>query len=152
LPAPAKTISAPKADAQAKPHLDVLLRLALDEKRPDDVLRWYDQLSDRLRGRSANLYYDHSLEGEVADAVADTHPERAIELYRQIIERHIDRTSPSAYEAARPFLRKLRDLLQRLDRRDEWSRYLAQLRDANRRKRRLLEVLERLDNRRIVDD
>jgi uncharacterized Zn finger protein len=63
----------------------------------------------------------------------------------------IARTSPSAYDAARPVLRKLRDLLQRLNRQAESSRYLAQIRDANHRKRRLLEVLDRLDNRRIVD-
>lgn len=151
LPAPPNSSNAAKAAAQAKPHFDVLLRLALEEKRPEDVLRWYDQLTAGRRARSFDWHGVGSLRGRVADVVAATHPDRAIALYREIIEGQIARTIPSAYEAARPYLRKLRDLLQRLDRHAEWSRYLAQLRDANRRKRRLLEVLDRLDNRRILD-
>ncbi len=148
LSAPTKTN---QAGSPSQPHFDVLLQLALEEKRPDDVLRWYDQLTAGRRSRSPAWYGIDSRSGQVADAVAATHPDRAIALYQQIIEEHIARTSPSAYESARPYLRKLRDLLQRQDREAEWSRYLAQLRDANRRKRRLLEVLDRLDNRRILD-
>jgi uncharacterized Zn finger protein len=151
LPAPTSTTRADQSGTRAQPHFDVLLQLALEEKRPDDVLRWYDQLNAGRRSRSFGWYGIDSWNGQVADAVAATHPDRAIALYRQIIEEHIARTSPSAYEAARPFLRKLRDLLQERNRQAEWSRYLAQLRDANRRKRRLLEVLDRLDNRRIMD-
>ncbi|HTU23538.1 MAG TPA: hypothetical protein VMG10_36215 [Gemmataceae bacterium] len=151
LPAPADSILSAQAGAEANPHFDVLLKLALEEKRPDDVLHWYDQLTGGPRPRSFDWYGVASLHAEVADAVAATHPDRAIALYQQIIEGHVARTSPSAYEAARPYLRKLRDLLQRRKRQAEWSRYLAQLRDANHRKRRFLEVLDRLDNRRIVD-
>lgn len=150
LSAPAGSMRSAKA-ASAKPHFDVLLELALEEKRPDDVLRWYDKLTTGRRSHEFDWYGDDSLQGEIADAVAATHPDRAIALYKQIIEGLIARTSSSAYEAARPYLRKLRDLLQKQKRQAEWSRYLAQLREANRRKRRLLEVLDRLDNRRIVD-
>lgn len=151
LPAAADSIRSGKASTEAKPHFDVLLELALEEKRPDDVLRWYDKLTAGRRSREFDWYGDDSLQGEVADAVAASHPDRAIGLYKQIIEELIARISPSAYEAARPYLRKLRDILQRQKRQAEWVQYLAQLREANRRKRRLLEVLDRLDNRRIVD-
>ncbi len=152
LPAPADSTRSAKAGASAEPHFDVLLQLALEEKRPDDVLRWYDKLIASRRASSFGWYDGDSLQGEVADAVAATHPHRAIALYQQIIEGLIARTSPSAYESARPYLRKLRDLLQQQKRQAEWTHYLAQLREANRRKRRLLEVLDRLDNRRIVED
>ncbi|HEY7328766.1 MAG TPA: hypothetical protein VH592_14080 [Gemmataceae bacterium] len=151
LPAPADATRQGKASAEAEPHFDVLLRLALEEKRPDDVLHWYDKLIDRRQLHAFGWYGGDSFHGEVADAVAATHPDRAIALYQQIIEGLVARTSPSAYEAARPYLRKLRDLLHRQKRQAEWSRYLTQLRDTNRRKRRFLEVLDRLDNRRIVD-
>jgi uncharacterized Zn finger protein len=120
------------------------------EKKPDDVLRWYD----RLTGEAGGRYLDWgvgALAGRVADAVADTYPERAMELYRQTAAGHIAHASPSGYEAALPPLRKLRDLLGRLGRADEWSRYLHELRQTHRRKRRLMEVLDRLENRRIVD-
>jgi uncharacterized Zn finger protein len=88
----------------------------------------------------------------VADAVADTHPDRALAIYRGIIEADIARTSPSAYEAALPYLRKVRGLLHRLNRHAEWGQYVAGLREEHRRKRRLLEVLDRLESRPIVED
>jgi uncharacterized Zn finger protein len=87
----------------------------------------------------------------VAEAVAEAHPDRAAALYREIIDGYIALTSPSAYEAALPYLRKLRDLLHRLKRASEWREYLAGLRETERRKRRLMEVLDRLERRPIVE-
>jgi uncharacterized Zn finger protein len=141
-----KKPKAPAPPSDARPHFDVLLDLALVEKRPDDVLRWYDRLSaDRHYG-----YWAHR-GAQVAVAVAATHPDRALELYRSIIERDVARTSPSAYEDALPYLRKVRALLHKQNRDAEWTAYLAGLREQHRRKRRFLEVLDRLENRRIVD-
>jgi uncharacterized Zn finger protein len=151
LPKPANSMLTAKASDEVTPYYDVLLELALEEKRPEDVLRWYDKMTAVRQQHCFGGYGGESWSGQVADAVADTHPDRAIALYKQIIEGYIARTSPSAYETARPYLRKLRDLVQGLNQQEEWSRYLTQLRDANRRKRRLLEVLDRLDNRRILD-
>ena len=85
------------------------------------------------------------------DAVADTHPERARALYRRIIDGHLQHTNVSAYEAAAPYLRKLRALLHRTGGEAEWSSYLAELREKYRRKRRLMEVLDRVERRRILD-
>jgi uncharacterized Zn finger protein len=133
-----------------RPHFDVLLELALHEKRPDDILRWYDRL---LAGRQRSPYgmrgtgYDE----RVADAIAKTHPDRAADLYREHIAECAARTSPSAYEQALPALRKLRALLDREGGRDEWQRYLSSLRETERRKRRFLEVLERVERRPIVN-
>jgi uncharacterized Zn finger protein len=138
-------------DRHDRPHLDVLLHLALVEKRPDDILHWYDRmLSERRSGGYGWTGAGHYA-GQVADAVAESHPERAMAIYRQIAEADIARTSPRGYEDALPWLRKLRDLLQRLNREAEWTSYLAELRDKNRRKRKLLETLDRLEGRRIVE-
>ncbi len=126
------------------PHFDVLLQMALEEKRPNDVLRWYDRLREGRRGGVG-------LEGRVADAVAETHPDRAADMYREIIAAFVAQTSPSAYEQALPYLRKLRALLGRLGRGAEWDRYLAGLRETERRKRRFMEVLDRIESRPIVD-
>jgi uncharacterized Zn finger protein len=132
------------------PHFDVLLALAIKERRPDDVLRWYDRMTESRRGGYYGWGGEHFSAG-VADAVADAHPDRALAIYRKIIEGDIARTSPSAYEAALPYLRKVRALLQKLNRHAEWARYLAELREKHRRKTRLMEVLDRLDARPIVD-
>jgi uncharacterized Zn finger protein len=93
----------------------------------------------------------HAMEGRVADAVAATHPDRAAEMYRGIIAGLIARTSPSAYVEALPYLRQLRALLRRVGREEDWRQYLAGLRAAERRKRRLMEVLDRLESRSIVE-
>jgi uncharacterized Zn finger protein len=133
-----------------RPHLDVLLDIALEEKKPDEVLRWYDRMQ---KPKQARYFYGFEMgnEGRVADAVADTHPERAEALYRDLIDRYITQTSAAAYESALPYLRKLKALLQRNRRGAEWTKYLAGLREAHPRKRRLLDVLDRLERDRIVE-
>jgi uncharacterized Zn finger protein len=132
------------------PHWNVLLELALREKRPEDVLKWYDRMEKAKKpgfhGLGAGQY-----SGRVADAVAESHPDRAAAIYRSIAEREIAMTSPAHYEAALPYLRKLRALLQRQGKEAEWNRYLTEVRETNRRKRKLLELLDRLEGRRIVE-
>jgi uncharacterized Zn finger protein len=151
LPIPADSLLTEKASFEERPHWDVLLNLALVEHRPDEILRWYDQLHAQRRSRSYGWYGADSLTATVAEAVTEAYPERAAELYQQLIEDYVAQTNTSAYEAAAPHLRKLRDLLQRLSRPDDWTAFVQQLRASNRRKRRFLEVLDRLDCRRIVD-
>jgi uncharacterized Zn finger protein len=133
------------------PRPDVLLELAIREKRPDDVLRWYDQLKKPRRSSAYSDWGPSAPDARVADAVADTHPERALTIYQEIVADSINRASPSAYEAALPYLRKMHQLLQRLGREAEWDAYLTGLRETHRRKRRLMEVLDRIEQRRIVD-
>jgi uncharacterized Zn finger protein len=87
----------------------------------------------------------------VADAVADTHPDRAVAIYRELAEGLIAQTKPAAYESAAGYLRKLRDLLTRIGRAAEWEGILAHLREEHRRKRTLMDVLDRLERRRIID-
>jgi uncharacterized Zn finger protein len=133
------------------PHFNVLIDLALEEHRPEDVLRWYDTWHAGNRS-GYRMYGGSGYEDRVADAVAETHPDRAAALYRQIIEAYVARTSPSAYESARPYLRKLRALLQKTGRAAEWTAYLSHLRTTERRKRKFMEVLDRLENRPIVEE
>ncbi len=83
-------------------------------------------------------------ESLVADAVADAYPERAIAIWKQLAEAQIAQTQPKAYGGAVGYLRKLGDLLARQGRADEWQRYIAELRQANARKRRLVEMLDNL--------
>lgn len=120
------------------PQLNVLIELAVDERRPDEVLRWYDQ---RRAGAGGWLGINHDM---VAEAVAATHPDRAIAIWKQLAEAQIAQTSPRSYETAAAYLRKLKRLLERARRMDEWRRYVAALREANKRKRRLLEILDRI--------
>jgi uncharacterized Zn finger protein len=131
------------------PHLGVLLDLAIAEKRPDDVLAVYD----RLRASRGNTYWGgYGGEDErVADAVAATHPDRALAIYRKHAEGLIAQTNVSAYEEAARYLRKARKVLHKLGRDAEWDRLVATIREQNARKRRLLEVLDGLTGRPIIE-
>jgi uncharacterized Zn finger protein len=131
------------------PHFKVLLDLAIAEKRPDDVLTWYDRIQ-ATRRRSP--WGGYGFEDErVADAVAATHPERALAIYRKMADAQIDLTNPSAYQEAARHLRKVRKVLHAAGRDAEWEPLIAGIREMNARKRRLLEILDRLDNKRIVE-
>jgi uncharacterized Zn finger protein len=141
---------AQRADARwqkARPHYDVLLSLALEAKDPERILHWFD----RMRSEPVGWGHAPPRGAAVADAVAETHPERAIELYRQIAEAYVAQTKPSAYESALPYFRKLRALLVRTGRAAEWDRYETELREKHRRKTSFMAVLDRVVTKRIID-
>jgi uncharacterized Zn finger protein len=141
----------PQAGTKPTPYFNVLLDLAIDEKRPDDVLAWYDRLQTSRSPTPWARHGDTSQAARVADAVAATHPDRALAIYQKLADDLIAATSPSAYENAAVHLRKMRTLLHKTGRAAEWSKRVAAIREQNRRKRRLLEVLERLEDRPIIE-
>ncbi len=130
------------------PMIETLIDIAIAEKRPDDVLRWYDQREPGpgLLALGLGLRPDD----RVADAVADAHPDRAVAIWKELAEGQIAQTQTKAYEVAAGHLRKIRLVLQKLDREKEWESYLAEVRQTNARKRRLLEILDGLQGRRIL--
>ena len=131
------------------PATVVLIQLAVAGKKPNEVLKWYDHPSPR---KGASGLYGFSLDDEVAKAVASTHPDRAVAIWKEIAGRHIARVQPSGYQAAVPYLRKVRDALTRNRRKEEWEEYLAALRRQNSRRPRCLEELRRLERgRRRID-
>jgi uncharacterized Zn finger protein len=130
------------------PMIDVLIDIAIEEKRPDDVLKWYDHKKSKKR-----VYWwgEGYQEDKVAQAVADHYPDRAIDIWKSIAERQIALTKPKAYEAAAVYLRKVHGLLKKLKRESERKDYLLKLRQANMRKTKFIEILSRLEDRRIVE-
>ena len=149
LPAPEVEMPAPPGKKKA-PMVDELIRLAIAEKKPNEVVKWYDHTS---RTRGAFWTYDVSLDDEVADAIASTHPDRAVAIWKELAEQQIALVKPRAYQEAVPYLRQVRDVLTRSGRKGEWQEYLAALRQQNKRRPRCLEQLDRLEGgrRRIVD-
>ena len=149
LPAPEVDIPAP-TDKKRGPMVDELIRLAIDEKKPNEVVKWYDH-TGRTKGTS--WMYDVTLDDDVADAIASTHPDRAVAIWKYLAENEIALVKPRAYQDAVPYLRKVRDVLLRSGREGEWQEYLAALRQQNKRRPRCLEQLDRLEGvrRRIMD-
>lgn len=150
-PLPAPEIEIPEySSATEAPMTGILIRLAISENKPEEALKWYDH-EHHPKGRSHLL--DFSLDTEVAEAVRSTHPDRAIAIWKIIAEKHIARVQRSGYEAAAPYLRKVRNAFIRTSRKQDWEAYLALLRTRNSRRPRCLEVLDRLkkEPRKIID-
>jgi uncharacterized Zn finger protein len=112
----------------------LLIDLAVNEGRPDEVLRWYDR---REQARYTPIDADM-----VADAVVKAYPERAAAIWQGLAEARIAQTSPAAYQEAAVFLRKLRRIWAQRGKLVEWRGYVEQLRATNKRKRRLVETLD----------
>jgi uncharacterized Zn finger protein len=138
-PLPVPVRDAPKPERRdTLPRVSILIEIAIQEKNPEDVLRWYDRCS---RGR----FVGHgSLDDDVATAVAAQAPDRAVAIWKAMAEREISRVTPSAYHEAAGYLRKAAKVMLREKKAADWNRYLATLRTEHLRKKRLLEILDTL--------
>ena len=87
----------------------------------------------------------------MAKAISEAYPDRAIAIWKKLAEGQIAQTQPKAYEQAARHLLSMSQVLTRMGRDKEWQSYIAGLRQANARKRRLLEVLDSLDGRPIIE-
>jgi uncharacterized Zn finger protein len=132
---------------EKSPMIRTLIDIAIAEKRPEDVLRWYDHPKSK---KGVFWGSDSYQEDEIAEALADQYPDRALSIWKNLAERQIALTKPNAYGVAAGHLRKVRDLLKKLRREDEWKKYLSELRQNNARKSSLLIILARLEGQRIV--
>lgn len=129
------------------PIIDTLIAIAIAEKRPDEILRWYGERKSGVGGWVWGGIHDD----QIAEAIVESYPEQALDIWKKLAEASIAQTQTRAYEQASRYLRKLRNLLNRLGRPHEWQSYLTDLRQVNARKRRLLELLDDLEGRRIID-
>ena len=150
-PLPRPEVEVPNIETTEAPMSGILTQLAIAEKKPDEVLKWYDYAGRKKGGsRLSDFLVDAT---EVAEAIKSAYPERAIAIWKETAEEHIARVSTNGYEASVPYLRKMKNALTRAGRKQEWDEYLASLREENKRRPRCLEVLGRLKGgrRRIID-
>ena len=127
------------------PDTQTLIDIAIEEKRPDDVLKWYKVQKKEYNRVSSND--DH-----VAEALKTTYPDTSLEIWRVLAESHIAVVKPSAYQTAAIYLRKMKNLYQTISRPMDWKQYLSQLRATQKAKRRLMQILDSLEGRKIIDD
>lgn len=126
--------------ARSFPMTEVLLNIAIAEKRPDEVIRWYERRKDE---RPA-FGWGESQDDRVAGALAERYPERALAMWKQLAERQIALTKPQAYDVAAGYLRKMHRVFKDLGKEIDWQNYVADLRRANARKSRFIQTLNDL--------
>ena len=147
-------LKAKPAHAAQRPHFNVLLDMAIAAKKPDDVLHWYDKMDEEAT-RSPNpwerrAWREGSTANRVAAAVAKSHPERALAIYRQGLQSHLPHANISSYEAAAGYLKSMRPIMKSLGQAKEWDALVAEIRATYRNRPRFMEILDRLDARPIV--
>ncbi|MGI5998342.1 MAG: SWIM zinc finger family protein [Lutispora sp.] len=125
------------------PVTDTLIEIAIAEEKPDEILRWYDQ----WREDEIDPYLRHNLEDRIADAIVSTYPERAIAIWKKKAERLIAEVQRRSYETSLRYLRRLQSHMPPA----EWEEYREDLRRKHARKRRFLEVLDRVEDQRIIE-
>ena len=105
----------------------------------DDVVSLYERAK---KGR-----FNWGLEEKVADALAKTHPDLSLSLWRGRVDRLIAEVKPKSYREAAGYLRKMCKVYEAGGRQVEWTALLAELRRQHKAKRRLLEILDSLAGR-----
>ncbi|MCZ6635991.1 MAG: SWIM zinc finger family protein [bacterium] len=133
---------------QDAPMTSALIQIAIAEKEPADVLKWFDLEASKSDGQ----YYHFSTSLlSVAEAIKRKFPERAIEIWKTKAESAIARVQVSGYQEAGGYLRHVRDTLKRIKKQKEWEAYLNDLRTRNKNRPRCVEVLDWLAGKRIID-
>jgi uncharacterized Zn finger protein len=138
--------------ASNEPHYDVLIDMAIADKRPDDVLRWYDTLcAQRKQSPDGSSWSGPIAYGDrVAEAVAKAHPQRAVGIYRQQVNQNLTQASVGAYETVAAYLRKMKPIMKSMERENDWTQIVDDIRLRHRNRPRFMEILDRLENRTIL--
>lgn len=140
LPAPEVQTAKPprsKLEKEQFPDRYMLILIALLEKRNDDAVVLYQQSPQlRLTGVAE----------ELAKKIHSTHPDIALQIWQTKAEQLIALVKPKAYQEAAVYLRRMRKLYEERKRLDDWQALLAGLRSRHKAKRRLMEVLDELEN------
>ena len=128
------------------PKLADLIDIAIIEKQPAQVLKWYDKLT-RQGNRLIRVNHD-----QIAMSIKEYDPLRAVSLWKKIAEHHLSLVKPKAYLDAAKALKKAAKVMERQNKQAEWLSYLDQLKKTHKRKTRLMEVIDRLENKLIIGE
>lgn len=147
-PLPKPEVMRPRNKAAARyerfPALDTLIDIAILEERLDDVVALYKDLRKTKR-------WGWETDKTVAAAVAESHPQIAIDIWRSVVDSLIGQVKPKAYEEAAGYLRRMCKVFQEQNRTSDWQSLLSKLRREHKAKRRLMEVLDSLSGKKIID-
>jgi uncharacterized Zn finger protein len=140
-PLPAPEVEPPTAGNrrgyQRFPDLGTLIDISIMEKRLDDVVDLYQRLHKTKR-------WGWETDKKVARAVAGTHPDFALGIWKDIVDSLIAQVKPRAYEEAAVYLRLMEKVYIENRRGADWQMLLDGLRSEHKLKRRLMGVLDTL--------
>jgi len=125
------------------PLFDVLCEWAIDERQPDDVVKWYDEHQKTKTPQRRDINHE-----QVADAIAESHPDRAFRIYRNQAEHEMEVSRQ--YSMAVKTLRKAKKALVKAGRGNDWPKVMEEIRTTHRRKTNLMKELDDMESPSIV--
>jgi len=141
------------------PRYDILIEIAIHEKNVKKVIHWYELYTSKIKkvihwyelytSKNTWGWNDDNLHDSVATAVMNHYPDKSITIWKQIAEIHIKKTGKKEYRTAAIYLKKIKSLLKRQKKTNEWKQYIQSLRETNKRKPRLIETLDELESKPI---
>ncbi|AKB17189.1 MULTISPECIES: SWIM zinc finger domain-containing protein [unclassified Methanosarcina] len=129
---------------------DLLIKISIGERAPDGVVRWYGEL--KKGGETTKRYAYYIDKNKIANAVHEKYPDIALEVWKKLAEELISKTNVNAYREAAVHLRKVKDNIESRGQKREWEIYPRGIREKNKRKRRLIEILGTLGKNRHIED
>ncbi|MDG3007763.1 SWIM zinc finger family protein [Paludisphaera mucosa] len=129
----------PWGGTSAAPRWNVLIDLALAEGKPDEALAYYDRMR---AGEGRSEYGVGYYADRIAEAVAGSHPERSLAIYKDALDARLPQADAAAYEACANYLDRLRPIYQALGRTPEWTALVASIREKYRNRPRFMERLD----------
>jgi len=126
------------------PRLDLLMAIAIEEQEPDQVLYWFDQIP------KSGIGWREVTDDDVAEAVKSYAPDRAVDIWKKGAEELIAEVKPRAYGEAAMLLRKARSIESLQGKQAQWDQYISELRIKHRPKRKLMEILDGLEDKPIM--
>ena len=157
-PLPSTGLPAPQRSSyyEKSPDISLLIDIAILEKRPDDALQWYRK-SEAAGGVYTGRIFAGAGASKVAKAVAETHPDEALAIWKDLVKSLLRDADLGAYQTAGGYLQEIKAVLERQNRLADWKSYIASIREQNKRRPRMIEVLDRIEGkpsprgRRILD-
>ena len=141
-PLPRTGLPPPKG---AKPNVPALLEIALEEKRGTDVWSLYEQLRREAKDAAGGYGYSGDAFGwRVADAVAKELPEEALKIWDGKIRANVASAHESCYQTICKALEKMRPVMVRLGKGDDWKARVAELRTEYKRRSKFTAMLDAL--------
>jgi len=144
LPNPEISIEHKDSRYQQFPDVSPLIAISIYEKDSHEVLRWYAIAKK-------TPYLSSSFDTQVAEAVKNSHPDESLKIWWKLAENQINLVKTSAYEVAAMYLRQMRDVYQKTQRVDDWNTLIAGIRAKHKAKRNLMQILDGMMGKRIVD-
>lgn len=124
---------------QRFPDRAMMIEIAIYEKRFDDAVAVYNDQPEMNR-------WNDNINELLARAVADSHPDTALGIWRNIAENIIRRVNSKEYPEAVGYLRKMHKIYDRTERLADWQQVLLDIRTRHKAKRRLMAELNKLEN------